>query len=215
MSRRLSGSMVLLCAWVGAALAGCGSGGANAGDAASGDAPSEASDAGGLTCAAYCTTIMAACTGSNQQYSGMDDCLNSCKAFPVGTAADTSDDTLGCRATHAGVAAQSAAMALAHCAQAGPGGDGVCGTDCGGYCDIVMTYCTVDNSADIYQTRQDCLDDCATRDPSVKYTAGDPGRTDFGNTVGCVLYHAQMGSSAPEEHCRGDLAPSAGTCRTQ
>src|ERR1035437_5528950 len=62
-----------------------------------------AADAGN-GCTAYCTSIMGACTGANQQFTGMDQCVNSCKAFPVGTAADTAGHTLGCRTYHAGAA---------------------------------------------------------------------------------------------------------------
>jgi hypothetical protein len=34
----------------------------------------------------------------------------------------------------------------------------------------------------------------------------------MGNTVACLLYHAQMGSVAPSGHCLGDLAIVDGAC---
>ncbi len=205
-----------------------GSSGASPSDAAdaatteTGDAPAtvdandvDANDVevGLPTCAAYCASIQTACTGSNQQYSDMDDCVNSCKAFPVGDSSDTLGDTLGCRTYHAG-AARTDDPSI-HCVHAGPGGNSICGDDCGGYCDIVMLYCTDANSAKIYDTRDQCLADCHTRTTTLKYTTGDPGRTDMGNEVACVLYHAQMGSSAPVSHCLGDLALTAKTCRPE
>jgi len=137
----------------------------------------------------------------------------SCAAFPVGTAADTSGDTLGCRADHAHLAATSAATAADECSHAGPGGDGVCGTNCDGFCDIVLTYCTDANSAKIYDSRDECMTDCAAHMTDVPLDTGSPGTTDMGNEVACILYHAQMGSVAPEEHCLGDLSLTAGTCR--
>jgi hypothetical protein len=155
--------------------------------------------------------IQAACTDSRQQYSNMEDCLASCAAFPAGTAADTAGDTLGCRLAFARKAGANAAM---NCTRAGPGGDGACGQNCDGYCDIAMMYCTEANAAKLYDTRDQCLADCATREDTMKLDTGDGPRTDMGNQVACLLYHAQMGAVAPVNHCLGDLAVGpAGTCR--
>ena len=57
------------------------------------------------SCATYCADIMANCTGTNQQYINLASCTRSCPGFPVGTSADTSGNTLGCRAYHATAAA--------------------------------------------------------------------------------------------------------------
>jgi hypothetical protein len=190
------------------ALAACG---------ASNDGPGP--DAGGtdattssLSCTSYCAMIQAACTADIQQYSDMADCMNSCAAFPVGAAGDTAGDTLGCRATYAKKAATSAAMAVAQCTHAGPGGDGVCGDNCSGYCDIAMMYCTDANMAKLYDTRAACMTDCARRDTDMKLDTGTGARTDMGNEVACLLYHAQMGSVAPVSHCLSDLAIADGSC---
>jgi hypothetical protein len=195
------------------AAAACGSSGAAAGDAADagGDAAAEAPPPGPPTCADYCATIQAACAATRPQYSNDDDCLASCKAFPVGAADDTSGDTLGCRLAFARKAAAGAAMAAAHCTHAGPGGDGVCGENCAGYCDIALMYCTDANQAKLYDTRAACLSDCATRLTDMKLDTGDTARTDMGNQVACLLYHAQMGAVAPSGHCLGDLAGD--TCK--
>jgi hypothetical protein len=176
-------------------------------DAGSADATTSA-----LSCASYCATIQAACTTDNQQYSDLPDCMNSCAAFPVGGAGDTSGDTLGCRMTFAKKAATSAAMAAAQCTHAGPGGDGVCGDNCTGYCDIAMMYCTAANMARLYDTRAECMTDCARRDTDLKLDTGTGPRTDMGNEVACLLYHAQMGSVVPGSHCLGDLAITDGSC---
>jgi hypothetical protein len=129
----------------------------------------------------------------------------------VGGAADTSGDTLGCRLAFAHKAAASTAMAAAHCTHAGPGGDGVCGDNCDGYCDIAMMYCSEANAAKVYDTRDACLADCKTRLTDMKLDTGDGPRTDMGNQVACLLYHAQMGAVAPLGHCLGDLAGD--TCK--
>lgn len=178
-------------------LAGCGS--------------SEPGAAGPPTCASYCAAIQAACTTSDQQYGDLPTCLTACAAFPVGAGADTSGDTLGCRMHFTTLAAAGAATA--NCTKAGPGGDGACGDNCGGYCDLAMTYCTDANSAKIYDDRVACLADCATHATDARYTSGNPGRTDMGTEVACQLYHAVQASQAPEEHCLGNLATTAFTCR--
>jgi hypothetical protein len=202
--RRLSFFLVVLGA--------CGS------TAASGDAGGGAGGAGGgtgtaiaLTCSAYCMAIQAACTMSNQQYGDEATCELACPAFPVGATGDTAGDTLGCRIHETALAAAGADAAATHCRRAGPGGDGVCGDNCGGFCDLAMMFCTA--AAKIYDTRDACLADCATHGTDAKYTSGDPGRTDMGNEVACQLYHGVQASLAPGEHCPGDLAMSALTCR--
>jgi hypothetical protein len=193
-------------AWLALGLAACG---ATAATAPDGGSDVDAAPAGAPTCADYCAAIEAACIGTHQQYSDRDDCMASCTAFPVGAAGDSTGDTLGCRLSHA----RDAARDLTVCPQAGPGGDGVCGDSCGGYCDIAMKFCTDANAAKIYDTRAACLADCATRMSTVKLNAGSPDRTDLGNEVACVLYHVQMGAVAPGNHCLGDLALTADTCR--
>src|SRR5262245_47367893 len=80
-----------------------------------------------LTCTNYCTKITANCTGANQQFDMMAQCMSSCAHLPMGTAADMSGNTLGCHIYHA-----TAAMANpgVHCVHAGPGGAGMCGANC-------------------------------------------------------------------------------------
>jgi hypothetical protein len=211
--------------FLGVVLVACGSSGPSGGGAAgsgAGGAGGSVAGAGGggaggapatPTCDAYCAAIQPACTASHQQYGDVATCKTACAAFPLGTGSDTSGDTLGCRIHYAGLAAASAEAAATYCTKAGPGGDGACGTNCEGYCDIVMMYCTAANMAKIYDDRAACMADCAAHGTDATYTTGDPGRTDTGNEVACQLYHAVMGSQAPSEHCPGDLALTAFTCR--
>jgi hypothetical protein len=196
-------------AWLALGLAACGSSGASAPDAAD----SDAAPPGPSTCADYCTTIQAACVGPHQQYSDLPDCMSSCTAFPVGASGDQTGDTLGCRVTFAHQVAKNPSAMATVCPQAGPGGDGVCGDNCGGYCDIAMMFCTDVNAAKIYDSRAACLADCATRMTTVKLNAGSPNRTDLGDEVACLLYHAQMAATAPVGHCLGDLGGA--TCQAQ
>ena len=157
---------------------------------------------GALSCQDYCTAITANCTGSNTQFTGMDQCLNSCKAYPVGAAGDKSGNTLGCRAYHAGAAK---ADATTHCVHSGPGGAGVCGTNCDGYCQIAMMYCTAANQAAVYATLADCKTACAAFPDTAKLDVTNTTLQDQ-KQVACLVYHAQEGSVAPKDHCLGDLA---------
>jgi hypothetical protein len=157
-----------------------------------------------LSCDAYCADVMANCTAENAQFETVENCVASCKAYPVGTADDQSGNTLGCRTYHAGAAASDPAT---HCVHAGPGGDGTCGDNCDGYCQIAMMWCTGAN--EVYTALADCQADCATRATDVKFDVSK----DSGNEVACLLSHVQAASTVPEDHCLGDLAEDATTCK--
>jgi hypothetical protein len=179
-------------------------GGTGGGDAGNGTT-------GAQDCMSYCTTIMANCSGATQQFGGMDQCMNSCKAFPMGTAADMMGNTLGCRIYHAGAAK---ADPMTHCKHAGPGGAGVCGANCDGYCQIAMMYCTSANMAQVYTDLNDCKTTCAKFPDMDSFNVTDTTLQDK-NSVECLLYHVQEASAAPADHCNGDLAkPEAGAGST-
>src|SRR5262249_48685245 len=95
------------------------------------------------TCAAYCSSITANCTGANLQYSSMDSCMAVCPAFALGTASAQAGNSLGCRTYHAGAAAMNPGV---HCGHAGPGGNSACGLNCEGFCTIVLHACTGANA---------------------------------------------------------------------
>lgn len=157
--------------------------------------------AGSPTCSQYCTTIMANCTGSNQQYTTLANCMASCMAMPVGTSSDSSGDTLGCRINHATFAKMDP---VTHCPHAGPGGAGVCGTNCQGYCQIAEMYCTGANQ--IYSDASDCASTCAQFDDTVRYDIS----VMTGGSTACLLYHSQEASTNPPDHCLGDLEKGDG-----
>ncbi len=140
--------------------------------------------------------------GGMQQYTTMDNCLNSCKAMPVGTAADQSGNTLGCRTYHA-MAAK--ADPTTHCPHAGPGGAGVCGTNCQGYCQIAQMYCT--GQSKVYDSLADCMSTCMNTPDDVTFSIA----VQDGAHVACLLYHVQEASTVPPDHCIGDLKKIAGS----
>ena len=77
------------------------------------------------------------------------------------------------------------------CPAAGPGGDGVCGSNCDGYCQLMLAECP--GSFDAASCVQSCA---ATSDPG----GFDTSRIE-GDSVQCRLYHLQAASVSPRNHC--------------
>jgi len=169
-----------------------GSTGGTGGTAGSGGNTGGGGSAPAPTCADYCGDIQANCTGNNAQYSSEAICLATCAAFPLGTSADTMGNTLGCRIYHAGAAASDAAT---HCTHAGPGGDGLCGNNCDGFCAVVQTVCTGANEQ--YAMLADCLSECSGYPTMPKYNAN----VATGDSFACRMYHATVASTDAAGHC--------------
>jgi hypothetical protein len=164
------------------------------------DAGSDDDDGGGggLTCATYCTTIMANCTGDLTQYASTAACMQSCEGFPIGTSADTAGNTLGCRIYHAQASAAAMLGPDPHCYHAGPGGAGVCGSNCEGFCAIAQDSCTGGNQQ--YASAGDCMTECGNFPDTEPYDASDQA----GDSLACRLYHLTVASTdmaSATTHC--------------
>ncbi|HVV88084.1 MAG TPA: hypothetical protein VHE35_33820 [Kofleriaceae bacterium] len=192
---------ICLAACTSLALAACGDdGSSNSSIDAGVDAPSVA-----LDCSTYCDELSANCLdgAANRQYIDRASCIASCAFIPTGSLTDTQGNTLGCRIYHGGTPAQS--NPALHCPHAGPGGDGACGMNCEGFCQIVMGACTGANQA--YTDLNDCMTTCATFDTSVRYNT----QVMTGNSLACRLYHATVASTNPVVHCpHVKAAPTGG-----
>jgi hypothetical protein len=178
-------------------------------DAPSGaiDAPDSTGDAGAApSCADYCTTIAANCTGANLMYASADDCMNTCMKMPPGTVGMTSGNTMGCRLYHAGAAAGGQANADTHCRHAGPGGDGLCGANCEGFCTLVLASCTGANQQ-YGGSMATCMTQCGAYATTPIYVANATG-----DTLACRLYHATAASSNPGLHCPHTAMDGGGVC---
>jgi hypothetical protein len=154
------------------------------------------------SCADYCADITANCTAANGQYfdnmdGGMAACMTSCAGFDVGAGTDTSGNTLGCRAYHAGAAMGDPAT---HCTHAGPGGDTACGMNCEGFCAVAMSVC-----GSTYADEAACMTECATFDATVKYNT----TVTSGNNFACRLYHLTAAATDAATHCPHITAASA------
>lgn len=172
-------------------------GSAQGGEAGSGGAPPT-----GSLCDQYCSTITEYCSGVALQYKDSEQCLRVCEMFPQGAIEDPDANSVACRLKYAGKARYAGGTELtAYCRQAGPGGDGRCGTDCDGFCAITMATCSEAETAPyFYASAAACQSACQTL-PDIPYVYGDVSVAD-GNSVQCRLFHAASAAMAdPEEHC--------------
>lgn len=181
-----------------------------AGDASAADATDAAEvavDAGPTpSCEAYCTAVMANCTGAkNAQYIDKARCLSMCARLVVGTLADTTTDTLGCRQVQALAAKDSPDLS---CPKAGATGGGACGASrCDAFCKLAAAQCPTGAP---FASEGDCKAKCpeASFDPAA-------GEIDMmGKTLNCMQYHLQaayLGSSGAVVHCP-HLTIASGPC---
>lgn len=177
------------------------------GEAAAGEAgrTSEAAgsgaggEAGGSSmptlCERYCSTVTEHCTGSFAVYTSYGTCLAVCDRLPEGTEGARTGNSLQCRLG----AAQSAKGEVPHyCPIAGPGGNGVCGTNCESLCSLRARVCAGFSAGDL----ESCSSECAKLQDLGNYSTDlDVGQY-AGPHVQCRLYHLSAAAADdPEQHC--------------
>lgn len=167
-------------------------------DASLADAGADAPDA--LSCEAYCETIQSVCAGNNLQFSSTDACIGLCSTYPVGTLDDESGNTLGCR-IHV-LETSQAMIEGSDCAAAGPGGDGVCGSNCESFCTSMVTVCPQS-----FESKGDCMAVCDPLADCGTYSV-DPNTTPDDPSVQCRLYHISAAAIAILGATPGELTPS-------
>lgn len=147
-----------------------------------------------VTCGEYCDTVMKNCAGNFEQYTSKEMCMAVCAHLPRGARADDSVNTVGCRLRNAQLAAKlGQAEKDSQCSTAGPGGNGVCGTNCEGYCSIMLPTC----AGKFDGGQQGCLTLCTRRPDSGSYNDA----MSSGPDVQCLLYHVSAATLAPDPHC--------------
>ncbi len=178
-----------------------GAGGDDAGSGETGEAGAAGAPAGSL-CDEYCTQITTYCTGDTAQYKDREQCMTVCQAFPQGTVTGPDENSVGCRLRYAGKARYAGGVELAaYCRQSGPGGDGRCGSNCDGMCDVAMATCnTPETEPYNFPSREACMSTCSGL-PQVVYSYNSLAVAD-GNSVQCRLFHVISAAMMdPEEHC--------------
>jgi len=151
-------------------------------------------------CKDYCATVMMNCAGANAVYNDLDSCLGICRLLDPGEAVEPAPNTVACRAKQAENAALEPKDS---CKNAGPGGNGVCGSDCEAYCDLYPQVCPEQYK---YPDREACLLACS----------GLPEKDSFdvmtdhgGDTIECRLVHTASSTTNPAMHCAHAPIPPA------
>ena len=181
-------------------------------DPAAPDCAAASPDGGGVcvpapTCQAYCAQVTAACAGADAQYPDQAACEAYCAtqaALVEGVAADTSTNSVSCRAHYAALAATEPDQASDHCAAAGPSGADTCGSWCDNLCHLALTNCPTQH-ADLAS----CLSACGAVPDTGQYGDGT------GDTVQCRLLHLGLAGGAADAtaSCAAGAIDGNGTCR--
>lgn len=154
-------------------------------------------------CKDYCATVMEACTGDHKVYTTEENCLGVCALLDPGDSEDTHNNTLACRTYYA----NEALLENSYCPDAGPGGNGTCGSDCEAYCQLFSAACKDDVK---YTKPEDCLKFCATLPDQPTF---DVARDHDGDNIECRLVHVSSATLKPKEHCpHAPIAPSEPWC---
>lgn len=159
------------------------------------EAPSEASVPEPSLCERYCSTVAGACTGEHEQYASAMACLNVCSLLEAGEPGLTGN-TVECRLARAELARDTGEPGN-YCHSAGPGGAGVCGEDCEGFCAIMAQTCTLLGSF------EQCLPQCeevpnlAQASEAITYST----TVQDGDSVQCRLFHVTAATLDPVFHC--------------
>jgi hypothetical protein len=153
-------------------------------------------------CAQYCDSITKYCTGDMLQYKDVEQCLTVCEDFPQGVVGDPDGDSVACRLKYAGKARYAGGTELAaYCRQGGPGGDGRCGSNCEGFCDIAQATCTQSTTSPYYYGSRVACEATCNALPNIPFVYGNVSSAD-GNSVQCRLFHVMSAAmSDADEHC--------------
>src|SRR5262249_15678809 len=162
---------------------GSGNGGSETGgtsDAAPGGGTG--TDGGGKSlCETYCDTISAACAGNFEQYVSNAVCMRICARLDPGQPGDDAGNTVNCRLPLP-EARKAPGGKTTNCSAAGPGGNGVCGTNCDAPCRIALDTCKAGQR--VFGSQLECTSACTK--------LGDLGHYDDsiqdGPEVQCRLY---------------------------
>jgi hypothetical protein len=95
-----------------------------------------------------------------------------------------------------------------YCFSAGPGGAGVCGSDCEGFCAVMSAKCTQLGSP------AECLESCSTVPDLSLPPQNERYNTTLqaGDSLQCRLFHVSAASIDPTGHCAhaAGMAPCSG-----
>jgi hypothetical protein len=143
-------------------------------------------------CQSYCSAVMSACSAEHAVYSGEEMCLAVCALLDPGDLLEPVGNTVACRAKQADLAKREPED---HCKSAGPGGNGVCGSDCDAYCQLFAKACADD---DEYKSESACLKACGGLTDLDRF---DLVADHEGDSIECRLVHVSSATLKPADHC--------------
>jgi hypothetical protein len=179
--------------------------GGSAGSAGSGAAGS--SGAASLPdvplCDRYCAAVQANCDDANKQFASLEACAAVCATLDAGTPG-VLGNTVECRLARANLAGTTGEVSE-YCHSAGPGGAGVCGSDCEGFCSVMTPTCgDAPEVGANFADRRACLSACG----EVPDLSGPPDNLLYnitiqtGDSIQCRLYHVTAATLDATTHCR-------------
>lgn len=200
-----------------------GGGGGDAGAAGSAGTVGDAGNNSGPSalCQQYCTQVMDICKTPNSAYADVSTCLGICALLPPGEAVEKTGNTVMCRLNQLNnqtITGEASTLADT-CAKAGPGGAGVCGSNCESYCQLYQAACQADQPQ-LDVTPQYDPKQCAAACEGLRDTGSfDTDDNYTGDTLQCRLVHTSAATVDPQRHCvhaqlqaQGQAMPEPGPC---
>lgn len=167
-------------------------------------------------CEDYCHVVTAACVDDLKVYDDEKQCLNACKALPLGKLDVTGGvNSIACRKYHSYNAATYDGKASQHCPHAGPGGQPACGDDCESMCLLVAKACPDEYESEYNGSAQSCQRSCdEARKADPKYSSGSysVAQAKQGDAFACRLYHAALANSFTND-AQAECAVAVGTVK--
>lgn len=175
-----------------------------------------------VECSRYCDIVMGNCYDDpddggirNAVYDSRRECMAACEVFPLGTLADRTDNTVGCRIYHGTASADDPAV---HCDHAGPTGDGHCGVydsptgNCESHCMLLQAGCPDEFSADfadVVECAEACTEafDGSGAENDTFYQVSSATEED---SLQCRTYYAVKALDGDQAAC--EKAVLSGTC---
>jgi len=152
-------------------------------------------------CRAYCTQANEVCKGI--LYRTDETCLATCALLPL---EGINANSVACRVRQLNNAVQTDEDLELYCANAGPSGNGVCGSSCENLCRLLKGACSeqFEKYADIADEGDDGTDVCVSKCQGLVdtrlYDSRDTGNY-LGDTLQCRIVHATSATVDPVGHC--------------
>jgi len=152
-------------------------------------------------CVEYCAQAKEVCGGI--LYRTDETCLSTCAFMPL---EGIDKNSVACRVRQLDHAVQTNEDLELYCANAGPSGNGACGSSCQNLCRLLADACpeSFKKYADIAEDGDDGTDVCVSKCQGLVdtqlYDSRDTGNY-LGDTLQCRIVHATSATVDPAGHC--------------